>query len=476
MTFVGDPLSANPFPVAQPAAVAATLPAGQNNRRQEILEALGRADGTHADVASLLPDAAALVAESLAADFCGAVQLSPHRNEFLLRLTRDEQDNDAARIIGEQRGPCDDPRLLVARALASGDVVATSDFADDARFDDAVLQSHAVRGALVAPLRLDDQSIGAIGVFFAAPRTFTADELLFAEAIAQLVAVAVGRQQALQALEDERRFSRTLVQAIDAFVLTLDTSGRIVRCNPAFEKMTGFAMNELRHRPIWSLLVSDEVAGVRESLEQALKSKQPIEHECFIVTNDGERRRVRWSHAASPGAGGKGGALVSTGLDLTRHRAAEEKLAKLEAANSTAKNLLGALPPATSGANPDALSAAAMIPAAQFQRLPAGPGGDRRKRPRRAFNFQQRIAAVTGGRLPDPRTFVEVVCNDISSGGFSFVVPTPPSHSTYVVALGVPPSVMHVLAKVIHTRAVTAGGQTNYVVGCQYTGRAEYEK
>jgi PAS domain S-box-containing protein len=477
MTFVGDPLSANPFAIAQPGDAAATLPARRNNRRQEMLEALGRADGAQADVESLLPDAAALVAESLAADYYGAVQLNPQRNAFLLRLIRAEQDNGAAEIIGEQRGRYDDAGLLVARALASGEVIATSDFADDARFDDAELQSYAVRGALVAPLRLDDQSIGAIGVFFATPRTFTADELLFAEAIAQLVAVAVGRQQAVQALEDERQFSRTLVQTIDAFVLTLDTAGRIVRCNPAFEKMTGFTMNELRDRPIWNtLLVSDEVPAVRETLEKALKSKQPIEHECLILTKDGERRRVRWSHAANSGAGGKRSTLVSTGIDMTRQRAVEEKLARLEAANSNAKNLLGALPAAGSDGNPSAPSATAINPAAQFQRLPEGSDGDRRKRPRRAFNFRQRIAAVTGGRLPDPRTFSEVVCNDISSGGFSFVTPTPPGHSTYVVALGVPPSVMYVLAKVIHTRAVTAGGQTNYVVGCQYTGRAEYEK
>ena len=45
-----------------------------------------------------------------------------------------------------------------------------------------------------------------------------------------------------------------------------------------------------------------------------------------------------------------------------------------------------------------------------------------------------------------------------------------------VSQLGASPAVIHVLAQVVHTRAITIDGQVNYVVGCQYTGRAEYEK
>ncbi len=446
--------------------------------------ALGRRTEAQVDVARLLQDAAALVAESLEAEVFGAIQVNPERTEFLLRLARAEGGETTTESLGEQRGTLDD-QSLVASALAAGELIATNDLADDARFDDRCLRSQAIRAALVAPIWVDNQPLGALGVFSTSARTFTADELLFAEAIANLVGIAIGRQQAISALELERRFSRTVLQTIDAFVLTLDTAGRIVQCNPAFEKMTGFGLMELRDRPIWNtLLVSDEVAAVRESLEKAVKAQQPVEHECFVLTKEGERRRVRWSHAVSIGAGGKVDSLVSTGIDVTRERAAEEKLTRLEAADSKTKNMLDALAPsrataednfATRPAAPETAAAAALPAAGPFERLPAGSAGDRRKRPRRAFNFQQRIAAVTGGRLPDPRTFMEVKCHDISSGGFSFLLANPPGHSTYVVALGVAPAAIYVLAKVVHTRAMTTGGPTNYVVGCQYTGRADYE-
>jgi PAS domain S-box-containing protein len=491
MSLVADPMALNSHGVANPSGAPVALRAERYSRRQEALAAFGRRAAAPADVARLLQDAASLVAESFEMELCGAIQLNPEQAEFSLRLTGADGGDSVAPLIIEQRGQLDDQSSLVACALAGGESIATADLTDDARFNDRALRCHSIRGALVAPLRLDNQPLGAIAVFSTAPRTFTADELLFAEAIAHLVDMTVGRQQALSALEEERRFSRTVLQTIDAFVLTLDRAGRIVQCNPAFEKMTGFALTEILDRPIWNtLLISDEVTAVRESLEKALKAKQPVEHECFILTKDGERRRVRWSHAASAGAGGKITSLVSTGIDVTRERAAEEKLTRLEAATSNTKNLLDAMapnyaaPPENASLRPAAAKSAGApsgVPlappaAGQFERLPAGPSGERRKRPRRAFNFQQRIAAVTGGRLPDPRTFMEVNCHDISSGGFSFVLANPPGHPTYVVALGVAPAVIYVLAKVVHTRAMTTGGRTSYIVGCQYTGRADYEK
>ncbi len=188
-------------------------------------------------------------------------------------------------------------------------------------------------------------------------------------------------------------------------------------------------------------------------------------------------------HAAAVGASGQAEGIVSTGIDITLQRAAEEKLAILEAAGTNANPLFDnvldvglAEGAANSVADERSPVAAGETSAAPFRPLPEGAHGERRKRPRRAFDYQQRIAAVVSGQLPDPRRFMEVNCHDISSGGFSFISPSPPGYATYVVALGAAPAVIYVLAKVAHIRAIHSDGQTNYVVGCQYVGRAEYGK
>ena len=98
----------------------------------------------------------------------------------------------------------------------------------------------------------------------------------------------------------------------------------------------------------------------------------------------------------------------------------------------------------------------------------------RRSRPRRAFSFLQQIAPIVDGKLPDRRHFQAIHCRDISSGGFSFIAATPPEHKTYVVALGMPPVMTYLMAKIAHVTAVIRNDKPRFLVGCQYVGRATY--
>ncbi len=211
-----------------------------------------------------MSDAAALIAETLEVEFCGTAELDPNKNETILRLARIDGAVPGQSAAGERRVSHGEHTSWIGRALSSGELTAAADVTADSRTNDPFFAEHGIRAALIAPLKLGAQSLGAIGAFSTGPREFATDDLLFAEAIAQLVSTTVCQWQAVMALADERRFSQTVLQTTDAFVLKLDAAGRIVQFNRAFEKMTGFGLTELVNRPIWNtLLVFDEVDAVR---------------------------------------------------------------------------------------------------------------------------------------------------------------------------------------------------------------------
>jgi PAS domain S-box-containing protein len=455
-------------PVAASARfVGAELPApfdaDSSYRRQAALVALGRRAVAPPDVGLLVQDAAALVAETLRADHYGAAELNAAGTKLILRFAATGGGGSAGSGAGggdwiEHQAEFDGQSSLTCIAIKTAQIVVVSDLAEKGPVRDSFLSAQGIRGALVVPLQMVDQSYGALGAFSNRPREFTPEDMLFAEAIAHLVSTTLGRDRAQRALADERRFTQTVLATLDSLVLVLNPQGQIISINGAGERTIGFASAELVERSVWNtLLVHDEVRMMRSALERVRKAAEPVECESLVLTKAGERRTVRWSLAATRDNSGNVESIIGTGIDVTDQRLAEERLDRIEAAMRQSV---------------EADSVAPM--AAQFRPLPAGPYGERRKGPRRAFNYLQRIAPMIDGKLPDRGCFQIVACHDISSGGFSFISTRPPGHSSFVVALGTSPVVIYLIARVAHVTSVQNDDKTCYLIGCEYVGRADY--
>src|SRR5688572_12406621 len=61
---------------------------------------------------------------------------------------------------------------------------------------------------------------------------------------------------------------------------------------------------------------------------------------------------------------------------------------------------------------------------------------DGRAADRREFDCRQLLAPFDGVRLPSQSEFRQVACQDLSPGGFSFVLPERAEYEAVVVALG----------------------------------------
>jgi hypothetical protein len=96
---------------------------------------------------------------------------------------------------------------------------------------------------------------------------------------------------------------------------------------------------------------------------------------------------------------------------------------------------------------------------------------DRRGKQRRGYRCLQRLAPCFGDQMPSLSQFCEVECQDLSAGGFSYLAAEPPECETLAVELGKAPVLIYVTARIIHISEVWSGSETNYLIGCRFTGR-----
>jgi hypothetical protein len=96
---------------------------------------------------------------------------------------------------------------------------------------------------------------------------------------------------------------------------------------------------------------------------------------------------------------------------------------------------------------------------------------ERRGQPRRPFPFVQLVARVQPGSFPGPDEFVSVQFQELSVNGCSFLLETAPDAEAYVVALGIQPSPIYVIAQVVYALRRSNDAELRYVVGCEFTKR-----
>ena len=98
---------------------------------------------------------------------------------------------------------------------------------------------------------------------------------------------------------------------------------------------------------------------------------------------------------------------------------------------------------------------------------------NRRNHARRPFPTHQFVAPYLDGKLPALTEFFQVQCHDISPTGFSYLLAKPAEQQSIVVALGSPPNVTYLTARVMHSTMTHSGNMPMFLIGCRFTGRIE---
>ncbi|OKH25436.1 PAS domain S-box protein [Chroogloeocystis siderophila] len=136
------------------------------------------------------------------------------------------------------------------------------------------------------------------------------------------------RKQIEESLETERNFISAVVDTASALVIVLNSHGQIVRFNASCEQTTGYSFDEVRGRYFWNvLLLPEDVEPIKATFSSIKTAQFPNEYECCWVTKDKRHRWIAWSSNVLLDAHDEIEYIVSTGIDITERKRAEQRLA-----------------------------------------------------------------------------------------------------------------------------------------------------
>ena len=124
----------------------------------------------------------------------------------------------------------------------------------------------------------------------------------------------------------ERDLSSTLLDMTGALVVVRDAAGRIVGFNHAAEEISGYSFNEVKGKTLWGALTPPEERDQAKASFEASREDATKNHETTWLRKDGARRVLLCSTFARRDPAGPANHVVTTGLDITQRKLAEDAL------------------------------------------------------------------------------------------------------------------------------------------------------
>jgi PAS domain S-box-containing protein len=433
--------------------------------RQEVMTSLGRRAISPPELTVLLQDAAEMAAQALGVDRFGVAEFQPdcHQHSLCLGAPHcgDEQ-GDIRRYDGDSNPAISIHGLAISKAKP----IVSTNLAADQDVLDPLLMSQGIASALVCPLMSADHSFGAIGVYHTNPHQFTREDILFVESIAHLMTSTMARQLAEQKLAENDEKSSEAYDAVDTPVLLFTPDFHVEWVNRATVDFTGFSFNELHERSFSSaFLLPEEVDQFKEARNALVKGQPSVRFESHLLTKSGDKYRINWSFAGRRSQDGSLASIVGTGIDVSERYQLLEELSRTRSEIDRIKSTLQSLEEKIENRE---------VVLDDVGRASESVQNDRRRRERTPYPYIQYVAPHTGKTLPSFRSFSPVRCRDISPTGFSFLAPSLPAFDSIVIAFGSAPSIIYLVADIVHTTRCVIDGEDLYIVGCRYSSRARY--
>lgn len=291
--------------------------------QQAAVAALGQKALAEEPLQDLLEEAVRALVANLATEYVKVLELDSSGEALRLRAG-----------VGWREGLVGHATVSAGRdsqagfTLLVGEPVIVTDLRAETRFRaPPLLLEQGVLSGMSCVIHGPDKPYGVLGTHTARRREFSDDDVNFLRSVANVLAAAVERRRAEEALRQAHEFSENLVETARTIVLVLDTAGRIVRFNAYLEELTGWRLAEVRGKDWFkTFLPARDREQTRALFGGAIDGERTRGNVNSIVTKAGRERVIEWFDAVLTSARGERIGLLCTGQDITERKAAEEAL------------------------------------------------------------------------------------------------------------------------------------------------------
>jgi len=150
-----------------------------------------------------------------------------------------------------------------------------------------------------------------------------------------VLALTLLRQKSAERrLVEEQRGTRGLLDVVEVVILELDAQGRVRVINRHGCKLIGQSENEIVGKIWFDTFLPERLRGDVREVFARLMAGETLAFEYYenpLLTADGRELVVAWHNSLLRGKDGTISGILSSGVDITEHKKAEEELRRSEA-------------------------------------------------------------------------------------------------------------------------------------------------
>jgi PAS domain S-box-containing protein len=298
-------------------------------RQEAAIASLGQLALSGGELDTLMKEAVSAVAQSLEVEYTKILELLPSGGALLLRAGVGWK----AGLIGQATVDASRDSQAGYTLLAS-EPVLIEDLRMETRFaGPPLLHEHGVVSGLSVVIPGPLRPYGVLGAHTTRQRKFTGDDVHFLQAVAHLLAVAIERQHAEEALRRASAYNRSLIESSLDPLVTIAPDGKITDVNNAAEKVTGLSRQELIGTDFSRYFTEPERA--QAGYRQVFRDGWVQDYELAIRHRDGQVTPVLYNASVYRDEAGQVVGVFAAARDVSERKRAERELRLLNRAFRT---------------------------------------------------------------------------------------------------------------------------------------------